>query len=467
MIVKSMGKNQIKIIDSFRSPDKLVKIRGRSLRIQTVSNKNFGYYKKTKNDDFIKGLRSGSVYILRNFSEVYVGESGNFISRRSSDSPDIKNWLDALVISDYIEDFGDFNAVTRGYIEDRIWEEIKVAGNYKLLNKRKPGYDKNISSDDVEWVERDVITLVKVLVSELKWDKLFILEEEGRESDKQYGNAREECLRHLLDWTIDDRKYGQNKRWVGHCFVSKVLGKIEDREIEIAHNIAMFLYYEKDDRNIINLNDETIRKMIHSCGIKWTRKEHELSDRENIIRGYINLLDKMNIIKKIDGKHTWGKARFTGRGQKFANVVTLDEKRSFLSIAVEQHKWPHECGINPRQFARNVENILGRKQTELEWELFGSHGGISRYKYSTEEDIVYLIKQFDGLSEEIRRDLRNEAHRRVDRKDENPGQSSLMNWKKNIEYNYKYIVIDSDLSEYEKKLLEECKDDVLSQTKIF
>jgi hypothetical protein len=178
-----------------------------------------------------------------------------------------------------------------------------------------------------------------------------------------------------------------------------------------------------------------------------------------MVRGYINLLEKMGIIEQVN-KGNWKKVRITKHGENFAQTMSFNKKTAFFNIAVERSRWPHKHGIRPRKIAREIEQRLGRKQKEIEWALFGSHTGISHYPYSSVDEIVNIIDKFDSLPKHDREDIKNRTYARIKVYDDNPGKSSLENWLINVEYNYKYIVIDSDMSEIDAELLKGYDDDI-------
>lgn len=426
-----IDKNYI-VINPLEGYDREFIIKGTTIKIYKLAYKTIRNYGGSyENRKVLENLKSPCVYVAITLDGVYVGESDKGFLRIKNHNK-IKNWIDVLII---VDSEGNFRKDNIKYLEHRLYELIKEAGSYKLLNDVLPGH--NIRDEkEFKWLEYKVKNRIVDIVSITDYSRLF--EQEAPDSIEEEVDPKNVVWSHIEDWATDRQiKYGNIERWVGWRFASKVLGEIDKKKRDELYQSAVYMFLNRDDKNLFELNDENIHKLRIECGLEFIRKDHTLTELQNFKREHLLILEKMGMVEKARGSR-WDKARITERCEKAVEADVGFEKS--FKAAVAQWRWPDRiAGIKLVKFAQNVSKIIGNTPTEQEFKLILSHGGIPDYTYYTEDDMAHLINLFRYLSDEEKKELEFKCYNLIKELDNKNSRTSLMNWRENAKHNYKYI----------------------------
>lgn len=426
-----IDKNYI-MINPLEGHDREFIIRGTTTKIYKLAKKTIRNYNNNYEDKkILKNLKSPCVYIAITLGGVYVGESDTGFLRIKSHNK-IKDWIDVLVV---VDSEGNFRKDNIKYLEHRLYELIKKAGSYRLLNDVVPGHN-IVDKKEFDWLEYKIKHRIIDIISITDYNRLF--EQEVSDHIEEKVDPKNTLWSHIEDWVTDRQiKYGNIERWVGWRFASKVLGEIDRNKRDELYQSAVHMFLNRDDKNLFELNDENIRRLRVECGFEFSRKDHTLTELQNFKREHLLILEKMGMVEKAKGS-SWSKARITERCEKAVEEDVGFEKS--FKAAVAQWRWPDRiAGIKLVEFAQSVSKIIGSNPTEQEFKLILSHGGIPDYTYYTENDMAYLINLFRDLSDEEKKGLEFKCYNLIKDLDNKNSRTSLMNWRENARHNYKYI----------------------------
>lgn len=448
--------------------DQLFYCKGNTYKMFKIARRNFRAYAKYP-DKFIRNmLRSPCVYINTGIKTAYIGKTKNFLNERFFEHDNRwsqEDWNNSFLVVDP-ENFGDAEIA---HLERTLYRLVAQFGNYRILNRNEPPDSVHMDDFIRSWLSQRVILFIKHIISIAGYNvPLFgeIKMPQPNTFDSSFN-----LIQDFIDtWTADFVKYTtQEERRVGWRFVSKLTtDPIDSQEtLEKLQIILLYMYEKRDSKYRFPITEESIEQLVKDLSFMdlFKRSEFKLTPRQNFIRMWLNYLEKLRVVEKTLSRE-WKNARITQRGEKFINAK-LSDLNTFFVAAIEQHVWPNLMeGIPLRKFARNVQNILKREPTELEFKLILSHGGIPDYTYNTESEIAELITELNNLPAEDVNELDMFADRQVKEHDEKRSGSSLANMRGNIPNNYRYIC-QNNLSRNHTELLKQFENDGSDITDIF
>lgn len=422
--------NIIKLpVNALSEKDGIWTVNGSTIRIARVYADHIKRYIKSKHDfpEMYEAVTTRSVYhkIDVKKTTIYIGSTGNFDKRGLKYTANIG---EAIIVYDGA------GYLTKGaslLLERTFIQNFNNDCKYEKLNKLAPEYCEGEDEAYVNNMFRQSLHVFNC-VGSLGMVGVFTLGNENYEVELQ---SDERTLMNFLEGKrgyigplSDNISLNREKRSNGYRAFASQGDASEPAKLNELDNILLWLYDHRDVDGKCRLNEEMASQMAYGCELSTVGKSLKNGYLGAFIPQQRCYLSTLQFIRILSG----GVIEFTSLGMSYMNAHK-DDKPKYLIAMLETDRW---FGVNIRQFARDVSDIVG-KISKDEWTYFVSHGGISDYTHSSPVEIADLIFKWRRITFEARQRIRKEYELVYRRKSDKP--SSYENHISDSAESYNYV----------------------------
>ncbi len=368
-------------------------------------------------------LKHKGIYIIMGEGTYYVGKAHirslyNRLNGYANKNSDKNWWKEAICI---IDNRGQLDDSRLGFLEHCLIKSAKEAKELGSPRLHLENYDTpnfNIM-DGAEHYLNAFLENVHFVLNKIEAYETYICSTLFHRipSNSEAVTDIEKITGFIDMWSTDierDNQYRKRNGWT----VRPSQGNLDQDMFERLQNWLTGMF-PNGNKNYFVCNLYSVNKIREEFNLYSKKSDPSTPSDELFIRQEKNYMDKLELIKKVDGDSR--KYELTDRGKEYLNAP-LENLREFLIIALEYYRW---FGINIRDFARDVLYELGSTEiSKDEFTLFLSHGGVRYYRYYKPVDIAYLIKLYRGLSASNKLYVNKYAERMIHKIDESRSQTS-------------------------------------------